>query len=80
MDEPQSPEERTYPSVDLAYELSIKSYDWILKRLELMDDRIDKLVALMTGVSLALISYNNTAYQSCLFYFIISAYWSLPLA
>ncbi len=70
----QVPDEKTYPSVGIAYELAIKSYDWVIKRLELMDDRIDKLIALMTGISLALISYNKTDFQNCFFYYLISAY------
>jgi hypothetical protein len=45
--------EDQYPSVDLAYDLTMKSYDTVIKRNEVQDDGIDKLRTFMTTVTLA---------------------------
>ncbi|HEX8163118.1 MAG TPA: hypothetical protein VF538_14710 [Pyrinomonadaceae bacterium] len=45
--------EQQYPSVDLAYKFAVDSYDIALKRLDMMDTRIQTLLAFATTVSLA---------------------------
>jgi hypothetical protein len=44
--------EEKYPSVDLAYTLALASYDLIQKRLDIIDTRLQTLIALIATVSL----------------------------
>ena len=48
--------EDKYPSVELAYDIALKSYDWLFRRLEVMDDRIEKIIAYATGITLAFVT------------------------
>lgn len=48
MNAPQEPNK--YPSVGLAYPLAIQSYDWVAKRFEVLDGRIQGVLGL--GISL----------------------------
>ncbi len=50
----KSPEEITYPSVDLAYPIAIETYQWAQKKKEAVNDRILKLLAF--SVSLVLVA------------------------
>jgi hypothetical protein len=65
------PNEEKYPSVTFAYDLAIKSYDWVYRRSEVMDDKIEKLIAWATGLNLALVAYlgnlikNNVTINFC---------------
>lgn len=38
-------EEKDYPGVDLAYDLAVNSYDSIIKRLDIMDGRLQTILA-----------------------------------
>lgn len=38
-------DEATYPSVDLAYDIAVASYDSIIKRLDVMDGRLQTMLA-----------------------------------
>ena len=49
--------EEDFPAVNLAYELSLKSLDQVAKRLEMMDDRVDKMVIWVTSINLAIIGF-----------------------
>lgn len=49
--------EKKYPSVPLAYDLAIKSYDWVYRRSEIIDDKIEKLIAWATGLNLAFVAF-----------------------
>jgi hypothetical protein len=44
--------EEKYPSVDLAYTLALASYELIQKRLDVIDTRLQTLIALIATVSL----------------------------
>jgi hypothetical protein len=48
--------EETYPSVDLAYEIALKSYDWAIQRLDAIEARVDQLLAWFSAVNLGVIS------------------------
>ncbi len=47
--------EKAYPSVHLAYDLALASYEWAEKRLEAADSRAQTLLALATTVTLAFV-------------------------
>ena len=49
--------EKKYPSVHLAYEIAMKSYDEAMKRSDVADDAIDKLRSWITTVNLAFIAW-----------------------
>lgn len=48
--------EEKYPSVTLAYELSHKSYDWAIERLNSADDKIDRLIVWIASMTLGFIA------------------------
>ncbi|HEX3560228.1 MAG TPA: hypothetical protein VHU19_13565 [Pyrinomonadaceae bacterium] len=45
--------EQTYPSVDLAYTFAVASYDVALKRLDIVDNRLQTVLALGATISLS---------------------------
>ncbi len=51
---PQQAKGPKYPSTDSAYDIAIKSYDWCLDRSNAIDDTIDKLLAWISSVSIAI--------------------------
>ena len=48
--------EENYPAVDLAYEVSLKSYDWAIQRMDSIDNTIDKLLAWISSINLGVIA------------------------
>lgn len=42
-----------YPSIDLAYEIVLPSYDWAIRRLQAVEQRIENLLRLVATVTLA---------------------------
>jgi hypothetical protein len=48
--------EEKYPSVELAYAISLKSYEWVLDRVNAVDEGIEKLLALASSINLAVIA------------------------
>lgn len=56
--------EQQYPSVPLAYDLAIKSYDWVYRRSEIIDNKIEKLIAWATGLNLALVAFIGNLIRS----------------
>jgi hypothetical protein len=45
--------EQTYPSVDLAYQIAVASYDSAVKRLDTIDGRIQTILAFIVSVTVA---------------------------
>jgi len=48
------PLEVNYPSIAVAYDIAIKSYDWCLNRSNAIDDTIDKLLAWISSLTIAI--------------------------
>jgi hypothetical protein len=46
--------ERVFPSIDLAYNIALGSYDVLVKRLDLMDSRLQTMIALYASVTAAI--------------------------
>jgi len=65
--------EEKYPSVGLAYDLAIKSYDWVYRRSEVIDDKIEKLIAWSTGVNLAIVALIGNIVNNKQIYF--NSFW-----
>ena len=40
-----------FPSLDLAYEFIIPSYDWALRRLDAVERRIESLIVIVTATT-----------------------------
>jgi hypothetical protein len=64
--------EEQYPSVDLAYEFVKSSYDWMLNRIEAMNNKIQGLLTLATTITaampiLAKAMFTNVSFQSVWF-------------
>ena len=49
--------EEKYPSVDLAYEIALKSYEISMRRSDVADDAIDKMRSWITTVTLAFVAW-----------------------
>jgi hypothetical protein len=49
--------EEKYPSVNLAYDIALKSYDAAMKRSDIADDGIDKLRSFVTTINLAFLAW-----------------------
>jgi hypothetical protein len=66
--------EQTYPSVDLAYQIAIASYDSAVKRLDTIDGRIQTILAFIVSITVAVpsiggargISFNSGWFISAL--------------
>ena len=43
-----------YPSIDLAYEIVLPSYDWAIRRLQVVEQRIEGLLRLTTTATIAI--------------------------
>jgi hypothetical protein len=56
MENSKSKDEKDYPSVKLAYEIALKSYDWAIQRLNAMDDRTDKLLVWISSITLGTVA------------------------
>jgi hypothetical protein len=54
MSDEKNDNEREYPSVGVAYDIAISSYEWLLKRMEANDGIIQTLLTFITTVTLAL--------------------------
>lgn len=70
--------EEVYPSVELGYEIAMKSYEWAIQRMDAIDETIDKLLAWTSSVNLgviAIIASRNLYdyFKSCYFY------WAMTL-
>lgn len=75
MEDSKSPEtvEQNYPSVDLAYDITLKSYDWAIQRYDAIDNTIDKLLGWISSITLGVIAIVATKepqpnFQDCAFY------------
>lgn len=72
MQEPKNEEE--YPSLELAYEYVFYSYEWMLRRLEAAEDRIQRLLIFVTtltvGFPIVVASLNKDAK-------LISGWWGV---
>ena len=53
-DENNTSHTELYPSVDLAYQIAVASYDSAVKRLDAVDGRIQTILALMVSVTVAI--------------------------
>ena len=53
-------DEEKYPSVGLAYDIALKSYDWSIQRLNAVDDRIDKLLTWISSITLGVVAFVGT--------------------
>lgn len=49
-------DEEAYPSVETAYEIALKSYDWSIQRMDAIDGAIDKLLAWISSINLGVIA------------------------
>ncbi|MEJ2744412.1 MAG: hypothetical protein P8123_01810 [bacterium] len=68
--------EEKYPSVSLAYEITLRSYDLAIKRSDFLDDSIDKLIVWATGINLGVITLVLTKFSAATLqnrYFYIAA-------
>lgn len=68
---------KVYPGVDLAYELALASYETAQKRLDVLDNRLETLIALGATVSLAvplIASEKNISFNSIWFYGAVVAF------
>lgn len=54
-------QEETFPSVDLAYPIAVNSYDVALRRLEIMDGRLQTNLAFIVSVFGAFVTYSSSA-------------------
>jgi len=69
---------QTYPSVDLAYDIGLKSYDWAIGRMDAIDSTINTLLAWISSINLGVIaiiaSKNSAAYfnKPCFYYAMIA--------
>jgi hypothetical protein len=54
--------EEKYPSVEYAYDLSLQSYDWGIRRLDAVDSTIASFTGWVTGINLALITMISSRY------------------
>lgn len=52
--------EQIYPAVDLAYPLAVASYEQVQKRLDIIDNRLQTVIALGATVSLAVPTWAST--------------------
>lgn len=71
--------ESRYPSVTLAYEFTKSSYDWMLNRIEAMNNKIQGLLTLATAITaampiLAKAMFDNVDFHSAWFYGVIATY------
>ena len=69
--------EEQYPSIDIAYDIALKSYETTMKRSDVADDGIDKLRTLITTINLAFLAWIiSTAKVGAMFnaWFILSLY------
>ncbi|MCB0721518.1 MAG: hypothetical protein KDC42_04355 [Ignavibacteriae bacterium] len=48
--------EQKYPSIDLGYDIALRSYDWIINRWEAQQSRIENFINWATIINLALIT------------------------
>ena len=72
-------EESKYPSVDLAYEFVKPSYDWMLNRIEAVNNKIQGLLTLATAITFAMPIFTKAIFdavdfKSVWFYGAIVAY------
>jgi len=68
MDTPPNPAD--FPSVDLAYQLSVSSYDIAIKRLDSIDARIQTLLAFATSTTAIVVSLSaGRGLRTTYFYF-----------
>lgn len=49
--------EKNYPSIELAYQASLKSYDQLIQRYEAVQSALDKMITLTITISGAVITY-----------------------
>jgi hypothetical protein len=71
--------EDKYPSVNLAYEITLRSYDLAIKRADFIDDAIDKLIVWSTGLNLGIITLvltktNTGCLNNCFFYYAMAMF------
>jgi len=71
--------ESQYPSVDLAYEFTKSSYDWMLNRYEAINSKMQELLTLATAITacmpiLAKSMFDYVDFHSGLFYGVIGTY------
>lgn len=77
--------ESTYPSVELAYEQALHSYDIAIQRSDAVGDTIDKLLTWFSGITIAVITIvatnsNLTApFKSCWFYISIIIFLAIVI-
>jgi hypothetical protein len=72
-------EESKYPSVGLAYEFVKPSYDWMLNRIEAVNNKLQGLLTLATAITFSMpifakAIFDEVDFQSVLFYGAIVAY------
>lgn len=65
-----------YPAVLFAYEIVIKSYDWILSRSDAVDSKIDRIIAWNSSINIGVLAILATKIQGssfCSKWFFIAA-------
>lgn len=75
--EEQNTNEKKYPSVELAYDISLKTYDWAMQRSDSIDGTIDKLLAWISSITLGVIAIMATKIQFVSFH---SNYFYMAIA
>ena len=56
MDAQDKSNEEKYPSVNYAYEIGIKSYDWCIQRSDSIDGTIDRLLTWFSSITLGIVT------------------------
>lgn len=61
MEDPYTPDvapiESQYPSVNLAFDISKSAYDWAIRRLDVLDNRLQSLLQFAVGLTTAIIAF-----------------------
>lgn len=55
--------EKNYPSIELAYQASLKSYDQLLQRYEAVQSALDKMITLTVTISGAVVTYITQSHK-----------------
>jgi len=83
----EKPEEDNISVVNYVYDISLKSYEWIFDRCNAMDNRTDKLLASIVGITLGVIAiiaqkqqvnyFNSWYFMVALLFFLIAIIFGL---
>jgi hypothetical protein len=65
MEDPYTPDvapiELQYPSVSLAFDVSKSAYDWAIRRLDVLDNRLQSMLQFAVGLTTAIIAFITTS-------------------